>query len=371
MKFNLLIGILMFFIFSEVKSQSSFFFKTSEALKFDKEKAITNDDNVKLSEIAKELESRKSEKNLIESLQIELDNKVDAQDYIAAESIKTKLNKLKTKLTTCDDLRKKIESVVATEDYLTAEKYKKELVSIYNQKDSTSKSETNNKSETNTKTEILEKQSKATSLISSMSVAGRDLAQENPIVDRIEPKIIAKQIYSQEPQEKKRKAFIAYSIGGYAPFGVSFGLLGKHIGWSLSIRTNSPENIPSSSSYSDYLYDKTYNYTYINTNSRIECLFSLSFKLLGTLDNSSLFMYLGSGYGHSKYYYKYTYQEYSNYTGNNQYYTQWVSFSEFDHSPIAFEYGLVFNVKHFYTSLGLSSVMFNDHMANLGIGLSF
>ena len=111
-------------------AQSSHFYKTTETLKKEKEKAISSGNESKGNEIAKEIELRNAEQKEIELLNVDLNKKIEIEDYLEAETIKQKINDLKAKQVKTDELRKKLEASIASEDYETAEKYKTELLQI-------------------------------------------------------------------------------------------------------------------------------------------------------------------------------------------------------------------------------------------------
>lgn len=122
-------------------SQSSYYYKTSETLKQEKEKAITAGNQTKSNEIEKEIELRNAELREIEALNADLNKKIEVEDYLAADEVKQKLNDLKAKQTKADELRTKLEASIASEDYETAEKYKTELLQIKPRTESVQKSE--------------------------------------------------------------------------------------------------------------------------------------------------------------------------------------------------------------------------------------
>lgn len=129
-KLILLFSCVFFCSINSSFSQSSYYYKTSETLKQEKEKAINAGNQTKSNEIEKELELRNAELREMEALNADLNKKIEVEDYLAADEVKQKLNALKSKQTKADELRKKLEASIASEDYETAEKYKTELLQI-------------------------------------------------------------------------------------------------------------------------------------------------------------------------------------------------------------------------------------------------
>jgi hypothetical protein len=129
-KIAVFIACVFIFSLSSAFAQSSYFYKTTETLKTEKEKAISSGNESKSTEIAKEIELRSGEQKEIELLNVDLNKKIEVEDYLEAENIKQKLNDLKSKQAKADELRKKLEASIESEDYETAEKYKTELLQI-------------------------------------------------------------------------------------------------------------------------------------------------------------------------------------------------------------------------------------------------
>jgi hypothetical protein len=111
-------------------SQSTYYYKSSQTLKHEKEKAISEGNQTRSNEIAKEIDLRNADQHQMEALNAELNKKIEAEEYLEAETIKGKLNDIKSRQTKAEEIRTKLEASIASEDYETAEKYKTELMQI-------------------------------------------------------------------------------------------------------------------------------------------------------------------------------------------------------------------------------------------------
>lgn len=113
-------------------SQSPYFFKTTEALKAEKDAALQSSQYTVSNEITKELTSRNETQAKIDLLQSDINKKLEIEDYVAAQSLKDQIDKIKADQAKADDLRKKIETALAVEDYVKADQYKTALLSLNN-----------------------------------------------------------------------------------------------------------------------------------------------------------------------------------------------------------------------------------------------
>lgn len=111
-------------------AQSAYYFKTTEALKLEKQSALEAA-NVEVSEaITIELNARGKKNEKINQLKTQLNKELKVEDYLAAESLQTEIEKLTTYLASVNKLRKDIESSLKIEDYNKAAEYKSALLNL-------------------------------------------------------------------------------------------------------------------------------------------------------------------------------------------------------------------------------------------------
>lgn len=190
-----------------------------------------------------------------------------------------------------------------------------------------------------------------------------DPMKEMPVVSQT----IIFDVRAEIVRNKPMKSFFLLYVGNFTTyFGIRAGMLGR-IGFYGEIRGNLMALKTGKYSYKDGMIDYNqpgyYNFTGSNGYAAFSALVGINYQ-----PAKNFFLYLGAGYGKEDYLMKI---DEFNYGGDVNIGNSYVRYDQYSISGVEIDLGIMYRIKKFMLSGGVTLINFNRFGWTAGVGISF